>query len=111
MTLTGKTPDPPSGARQCYSVGQAGTLPGITFELKSGRRRFGPYSFLCAVDLNGGEELIFHYTFGTITVEGENLDFLWANIENNSLSKLIEVDCEKGLTVKSITIEDSSAQT
>lgn len=85
---------------------------GISFELRDDRKRFVPHSFLSAVDFTGAEEMIFRYTFCTITVRGKALASIWSSLCAGKLGRIIErpsqgqVDDE--VTVASVSIEDET---
>jgi hypothetical protein len=94
----------------CFAESEAAT--GIAFERSNGTKRFAPHSFLSRVDFAGQGELIFRYTFGTITVRGEALEPLWNALCQGSLARVTErADelAEQDLTsIHAIVIEDDN---
>ncbi len=57
-----------------------------------GAKRFALYSFLSTVDFDGTGELVFHYTFGSITVKGKALQPLWEHLLGGTLTGVCEVE-------------------
>jgi hypothetical protein len=91
-----KSNDPKSATLQtgnsCFRKSEHGPGLGISFEKKDGRKQFALYSFLSAVDFNRSTELIFHYTFGSISVKGESLQPLWDHICAGTLVQVFETE-------------------
>jgi hypothetical protein len=102
-----KTRTPNSNA-SCLADGD--TASGIAFEKNDGTKRFAPHSFLSSVDFDGEGELIFRYTFGTITVRGHALEPLWNALCRGNLAKVIEQageqSAEDATTSRTIIVED-----
>jgi hypothetical protein len=61
---------------------------GINFELKGKIQLFAPYSFFSHAQMNGDEEIIFHYTFGVVRVKGDHLDFIYSLARSHELASI-----------------------
>jgi hypothetical protein len=61
---------------------------GINFHLSRQRQLFAPYSFLSHAQMNGQEEIVFHYTFGMVRVKGEHLDFIYSIVRGHELGSI-----------------------
>jgi len=94
----------------CFEKREHGSELGIEFEKKDGTKRFALNSFLSAVDFDGSGELVFRYTFGTITVKGKALQPLWGLIRTGTLMRLSESGTPpvNSLFISEITLADSS---
>jgi hypothetical protein len=92
----------------CFAEGDATS--GIAFEKSDGTKRFAPSPFLCTVDFHGTNELVFRYTFGTITVRGHALEPLWSAVCRGNLAKVVEQSGERSAedatTIRTIIVED-----
>lgn len=92
----------------CFAESDAPS--GIAFEKADGTKRFAPYSFLSCVDFDEGGELVFRYTFGTITVRGEALESLWNALCRGTLNRVNEQAGESAtqdvILIRAIVIED-----
>jgi hypothetical protein len=102
-----KTPVPSRHA-SCFAESDAAL--GIAFEKSDGTKRFAPSPFLCTVDFHGTNELVFRYTFGTITVRGSALEPLWSAVCRGNLAKVVEQagerSAEDATTIRTIVVED-----
>ena len=103
-----RTPANAKAGNPCFEKGEHGPELGISFEKKDGMRRFAPYSFLSAVDFHGPDELVFRYTFGTVTIHGTALQPVWDVLRHGSLVRLCEAgDISSGETsIVTITVTD-----
>jgi hypothetical protein len=92
----------------CFAENEAAS--GIAFEKGNGTKRFAPYSFLSSVDFDGAGELVFRYTFGTITVRGQALESLWNALCRGTLVRVNEQTGESAtqdvILIQAIVIED-----
>ncbi len=84
------TSDLSTTSKTCFEKSLHGPQLGILFEKKDGCKRIAPNSFLSAVDFDGSDELLFHYTGGTITVKGNALHHLWEHLCKGLLVRLSE---------------------
>lgn len=60
---------------------------GINFELKDGTALFAPYSFLSHA-LYHSDEIVIHYSFGVVRVQGERLSTIFTMIRNHELGSI-----------------------
>ena len=60
---------------------------GINFELKDGTALFAPYSFLSHA-LRHPDEIVIHYSFGVVRVQGERLSPLFTLIRSQELGSI-----------------------
>jgi hypothetical protein len=61
---------------------------GINFQLPGQRQLFAPYSFLSHAQMNREEEIVFHYSFGTVRVKGEHLAFIYSLVRVQELGSI-----------------------
>jgi hypothetical protein len=98
----------PGRHASCFAESDAAL--GIAFEKSDGTKRFAPSPFLCTVDFHGTNELVFRYTFGTITVRGHALEPLWSAVCRGNLAKVVEQagerSAEDATTIRTIIVED-----
>jgi len=81
-----------SANQPCFEKSEHGPELGISFEKKDGTKRFALYSFLSAVDFDGSGELIFRYTYGSITMKGKALQPLWEHLRKGTLIRVCEAE-------------------
>lgn len=103
-----KTSVPDHRHSSCFAEHDAAS--GIAFEKSDSTKRLAPYSFLANVDFDGANTLIFRYTCGTITVQGEALEPLWNALCRGTLARVTEQagtrPAEEATSIRSIIIED-----
>ena len=102
-----KHTNPPAN-QPCFETSEQTPVPGISFEMKDGARRFASCSFLSAVDFDGSGALVFLYTFGTITVKGKALQPLWEALCQGTLSRVCEgaAASPEALSIDTIAMAD-----
>jgi hypothetical protein len=84
---------------------------GITFEKSNGTKRFVPAPFLCALDYNGDDELVFRYPSASITVRGRGLRPIWDAACQGVLATVIEGGVrEEEPSINTIVILDQPDQ-
>ena len=108
-----RTPANAKTGNSCFEKGEHGPELGISFEKKDGTKRFASYSFLSAVDFHDPDELVFRYTFGTVTIHGRTLQPIWDVLRQGSLVRLCEAgDISSGEpSIKTITVTDFAEDT
>ena len=83
---------------------------GINFELKDGTALFAPYTFLSHA-LYHSDEIVIHYSFGIVRLQGERLNLIFTLIRGH---ELCSINCAMDKTakpeepsVRSILFEDA----
>jgi hypothetical protein len=61
---------------------------GINFQLSGQHQLFAPYSFLSHAQMNGSEEIVFHYPFGMVRVRGNHLNYIYSMVRSHELGSI-----------------------
>jgi hypothetical protein len=70
---------------------------GINFLFSGPRHLFAPYSFLSHAQMNGEEEIVFHYSFGMLRVKGDHLNYIYSLVRRHELGS---INCDTGTSDK-----------
>jgi hypothetical protein len=93
----------------CYKL-ETGIL-GITFELPRQSQFFAPYSFLSHVQMQGEEEISFHYPYGVVHAKGRHLGEIYALAKQHHLGvvRLSEPGdpCRDQIEIREIVFEEA----
>jgi hypothetical protein len=113
MIKSKEKPSVPNSQSPCFAESEAAS--GIAFEKSDGAKRFAPHSLLASVDFDGGCELVFRYSYGTVTVRGQGLQPLWTALCDGTLARVIERATESAdqttASIHAIEIRDEEFRT
>jgi len=97
----------------CYKLGVS--LLGINFELPNKTQLFAHYSFLSHVEMRGNEEIIVHYTFGTVHLIGHHLETIFSLLKQHNLDfvRLSEINdpCRAEIEVTQVVFDNARIPT
>src|SRR5262245_9239125 len=113
MIKSKEKPSVPNSHSPCFAESEVAS--GIAFEKSDGTKRFAAHSFLSSVDFDGKGELVFRYSYGTVTVSGQGLQPLWTALCDGTLARVIERATESAdqtaISIHAIEIRDEELRT